>query len=403
MLRRLNCKAVNSTISVQVLEVRDLPDLYDDIPMIIELVRSSKNSVKSKALIPYDWKARPQDPLSVTATLYRDPKGICLTKSVAMKLSDSRSGKILAEFKFDAASFVIGESLCNRHLFQAFYCLPPSLSPHSHLSYISPFIAPSTTPRTLDLKATKSSRIKSAHLRLQISSILGGDKNSADEVSTIQSGVSPEEDNDLSGFSIMEFEDEDEGGEANSGGIGDDSMLNGIEGVVDVVDEEETLAVAKQTLVENERLKEELREMKMAAAKEKAEAVRKLAELEGEVDRLQSESMARQSISDSYGGGASFSGNGQIKMRMNSLVAEVNSNVFELSTAANEASRLPPPAVVGQWITVEGKGLGKVLGFHKEWAPGSNSKRNISLSSSHVYITKRLKMACISFCIHLLF
>lgn len=232
--------------------------------------------------------------------------------------------------------------------------------------------APNITPRTLDIKATKSSRIKSVHLRVRISSVLGSDKNSADEVSTIQSSASFREDNDLSGFSIMEFEndDDDEEKENNSS----PRMMNyNIEG--DILDEEETLAIAKQTKAENERLKAELEEIKLNAKKEKALAARKLAELEDEVDRLQSESMARQSIDSSYsiGGG----GGGQIKMRMNSLVAEVNSNVFELSTAANKASKLPPVAVVGQWITVEGKGLGKVLSFHKEWTPGTDSKRNV--------------------------
>lgn len=346
VLRRLNCKAVNSTISVQILEVRDLPEVYDDIPMVIELVRSSKNSVKSKALIPYDWVSRPQDPLSVSATLYRDPKGTCLTKPVTMKLSDSRSGKILAEFKFDAASFVI---------------------------------APNTTPRSLDLKANKGSKMKSVHLRLQISSVLGGDKSSADEISTIQSGMSPE-DNDLSGFSIMEFEDDEE--DPNNGGgqkvEGTDSILNGIDGVVDVLDEEETLDTAKQAIIENERLKEELRKMKEAADREKAETARKLAELENEVDRLQSESMSRQSISSYSGSRASSFSGAEMRGRMNSLVSEVNSNVFELSAAADKASRLPPQAIVGQWVTVEGKGLGKVLAFHKEWTPGTNSKRKYS-------------------------
>jgi hypothetical protein len=324
LLKRLNTKAVNSTISVNVLELRDLPDVYDDIPMIIELVRSAKNSVKSLPRIPYDWLSRPQDPLTVPATLYRDSKGTCLPKPVSMKLCENKSGKVLAEFKFDASAFVT---------------------------------TPNSVPRTLDLKATKNSRIKSAHLKLQISSILGADKNSADEVSTVQSGMSPE-DNDLSGFSIMEFEDEDDTETKNEY----ESMLNNVE----VVDEEESLAAAKQAMLENKRLKEELRKMKEASDRAKAEAQRKLAELEDEVDRLQSESMSRQSI-------GSFSGGD--KIRLSSLVAEVNSNVFELSAAADKASRLPPTAIVGQWITVEGKGLGKVLSFHKEWTPGTDSKR----------------------------
>jgi len=39
--------------------------------------------------------------------------------------------------------------------------------------------------------------------------------------------------------------------------------------------------------------------------------------------------------------------------------------MLELSRAADHACLLPPQALVGQWITVEGKGLGKVLAFHK--------------------------------------
>ena len=49
--------------------------------------------------------------------------------------------------------------------------------------------------------------------------------------------------------------------------------------------------------------------------------------------------------------------------------------VLELSMAADNASNLPPQELVGCWVTVEGKGLGRVLAFNKEWMPGTDSKR----------------------------
>ena len=47
----------------------------------------------------------------------------------------------------------------------------------------------------------------------------------------------------------------------------------------------------------------------------------------------------------------------------------------DLAAASAKASRLPPQSLVDQWITVEGKGLGRVLSFNKNWAPGTDSFR----------------------------
>jgi len=338
LLKRLNCKAVNSTISVQVLEIFDIPEVYEDLPLCIEVVRNAKNSVRSPSLIPYDWKSQTRDALSVPATMYRDTKGECLPKVVSMKLLDGRTKKSLAEFKFDAALFVT---------------------------------APNASPRTIDLKAiSKASRLKSSRLKLHISTIFGGDKNIQDEVSTVQSGMTPE-DNDLSGFTILD--ENNNNVEDDEASARFDALLNGSDNVSCVTestieDDESQL----ETLQENERLRQELQQLKETAMKERAEAARKMRELENEVERLYSESMSRQSI-DSTSSAQSFVSNSQRE----SFAQEVNSAVLELSSAADKASRLPPTALVNQWITVEGKGVGKVLAFHKEWLPGTNSLHTV--------------------------
>ena len=51
------------------------------------------------------------------------------------------------------------------------------------------------------------------------------------------------------------------------------------------------------------------------------------------------------------------------------------SSILNVAASAERASRLPPASLVGQWITVEGKGLGKVLAFNNDWVIDTNSQR----------------------------
>lgn len=54
---------------------------------------------------------------------------------------------------------------------------------------------------------------------------------------------------------------------------------------------------------------------------------------------------------------------------------EWGASMLEVAAASDSASRLPPAALVGQWVTVEGRGLGRVVAFNKEWLPGTDSLR----------------------------
>jgi len=147
-------------------------------------------------------------------------------------------------------------------------------------------------------------------------------------------------------------------------------------------------------------LRAELEAVRAAAAAEKAAAARRVRDLESTVERLQSESLSRASVSSfSPGGGGgdssageggygvgfrqslsgvaprqSFSGSGLGGGSLGLMSgSEAEAEIMSLSAAADHASLVAPLALVGHWVTVEGRGLGRVIAFHKQWRPGTDS------------------------------
>jgi len=85
--KRLGCKPWQYTLSVKVFGIHDLPEVFDEAKLAVELHRGPKKApIKSEAKTQKQWDARKwSDPaLAVHVTLYQDSKkGTFLQKPFA--------------------------------------------------------------------------------------------------------------------------------------------------------------------------------------------------------------------------------------------------------------------------------------------------------------------------------